>query len=50
MWFQVAFASIFIALRMYTRYFIIRNVGWDDVLMIVNMVSLTVALSTYTYI
>jgi hypothetical protein len=43
MWFQVAFASIFIGLRMYTRYFIIRNVGWDDVLMIVNMVSLTIA-------
>jgi hypothetical protein len=38
MWFQVAIASIFISLRMYTRYYIIRNVGWDDVLMIVNLV------------
>jgi len=38
MWFQVAFASVFIALRLYTRQYIIRNTGWDDVLMIVNLV------------
>jgi hypothetical protein len=38
MWFQVAVASIFISLRMYTRYYIVRKVGWDDLLMIVNLV------------
>jgi hypothetical protein len=38
MWVQVAIASIFISLRMYTRYYIVRKVGWDDVLMIVNLV------------
>lgn len=40
MWFQVIISSIFIALRTYTRYCIIRNIGWDDFLMIVNLVSL----------
>lgn len=38
MWFQVVFSSVFIALRLYTRYHLIRNVGWDDVLTIVNLV------------
>ncbi|KAF1364275.1 hypothetical protein EJ07DRAFT_98561 [Lizonia empirigonia] len=37
MWFQVIISSIFIALRTYTRYCIIRNIGWDDFLMIVNL-------------
>ncbi|KAI8943346.1 hypothetical protein NX059_001363 [Plenodomus lindquistii] len=37
MWFQVAFACIFIGLRLYTRQHIIKNMGWDDVLMIVNL-------------
>lgn len=40
MWFQVALATILIALRLYTRHYIVRNIGWDDVLMIVNLVSL----------
>lgn len=39
MWFQVGIASVFIALRLYTRHYIIRNIGWDDVLMILNFVS-----------
>jgi hypothetical protein len=39
MWFQVAVASVFIGLRMYTRYYIVRKIGWDDVLMILNLVS-----------
>lgn len=38
MWSQVVLATIFCVLRMYTRYYIIRNVGWDDVLMVVNLV------------
>ncbi|KNG49035.1 hypothetical protein TW65_04017 [Stemphylium lycopersici] len=37
MWFQVFLASVFIALRLYTRQVIVRNFGWDDVLMIVNL-------------
>lgn len=41
MWLQVALATIFCVLRMYTRYCIIRNVGWDDVLMMVNLVCLS---------
>ncbi|KAF2119517.1 hypothetical protein BDV96DRAFT_642538 [Lophiotrema nucula] len=39
MWTQVALAATFIALRMYTRYFIIHNIGWDDIIMLVNLVS-----------
>ncbi|OAK94201.1 hypothetical protein IQ06DRAFT_330277 [Phaeosphaeriaceae sp. SRC1lsM3a] len=39
MWFQVALATILIALRLYTRHYIVRNIGWDDVLMIVNLVA-----------
>lgn len=38
MWFQVVFASVFIGLRLYTREFMIRNIGMDDILMIVNLV------------
>ena len=38
MWAQVVLAIIFIGLRMYTRYFIIRKVGWDDIVMILNLV------------
>lgn len=41
MWFQVGLSGIFIALRIYTRQFIIQNFGWDDILMVVNMVSLS---------
>ncbi len=38
MWTQVCIATVFVVLRMYTRYYLIRNVGWDDLLMIVNLV------------
>jgi hypothetical protein len=38
MWAQVVLAILFIGLRMYTRYFIIRCIGWDDIVMLVNMV------------
>ncbi|KAF2186545.1 hypothetical protein K469DRAFT_749640 [Zopfia rhizophila CBS 207.26] len=39
MWTQVAIAIIFIGLRMYTRQVIIRSVGWDDIVMLVNLIS-----------
>lgn len=39
MWFQVVLGSILVGLRMYTRHYIIRNIGWDDILMIINLVS-----------
>lgn len=39
MWFQVVIATVFIALRLYTRHYIIRNIGWDDVLTVINLVS-----------
>ena len=38
MWLQVAIATLFIGLRLYTRYFIIRCLGWDDLIMVVNLV------------
>ncbi|KAF1967959.1 hypothetical protein BU23DRAFT_481807 [Bimuria novae-zelandiae CBS 107.79] len=37
MWTQVVLAIIFIALRSYTRFFLIQSLGWDDLLMIVNL-------------
>lgn len=40
MWFQVIISSVFIMLRIYTRYYIIRSLGWDDLMMVVNLVSL----------
>ncbi|KAF2029516.1 hypothetical protein EK21DRAFT_67629 [Setomelanomma holmii] len=40
MWFQVVLATVFIALRLYTRHYIIRNIGWDDVLTVVNLITL----------
>ena len=38
MWTQVVLGVIFVALRLYTRVFLIRSIGWDDLLMIVNLV------------
>lgn len=49
MWTQVVLAIIFIGMRLYTRYFLISSLGWDDMLMIVNMVS-TLLLLLYTCI
>jgi hypothetical protein len=39
MWLQVIISSVFIALRIYTRYYIIRSLGWDDYMMVINLVS-----------
>lgn len=39
MWFQVMISSVFIVLRIYTRYYLIRSLGWDDLMMVVNLVS-----------
>jgi hypothetical protein len=39
MWLQVIISSVFIVLRIYTRYYIIRSLGWDDYMMVVNLVS-----------
>jgi hypothetical protein len=39
MWTQVVIAIAFIGLRMYTRYFILRSVGLDDIIMLFNLVS-----------
>jgi hypothetical protein len=39
MWMQVVMAMVFVGARMYTRHFIIHNIGWDDTFMIVNLVS-----------
>lgn len=38
MWTQVVLGVIFVALRLYTRVFLIQSIGWDDLLMIVNLV------------
>jgi hypothetical protein len=38
MWIQVAIAIAFIGMRMYTRYFLIRSVGLDDIIMLFNLV------------
>lgn len=37
-WFQFALVSVFVALRMYTRHYITRNLSLDDVLILVNLV------------
>ncbi|KAH6639248.1 hypothetical protein C7974DRAFT_127860 [Boeremia exigua] len=46
MWFQVIISSIFIVLRLYTRYFIIRSLGWDDLVMTVNLVTFIAFIAT----
>lgn len=38
MWLQVMISSVFIVLRIYTRYYIIRSLGWDDYMMVINLV------------
>ncbi|KAF2202044.1 hypothetical protein GQ43DRAFT_414482 [Delitschia confertaspora ATCC 74209] len=39
MWTQVVIAIVFIAARIYTRRIVINSVGWDDMLMLVNLVT-----------
>jgi hypothetical protein len=39
MWSQVVLAATFIGMRLYTRHFILKNLGADDLLMIVNLLS-----------
>lgn len=38
MWMQTALAFIFVVARIYTRRFIIRSLGWDDILIVVSLV------------
>jgi hypothetical protein len=38
MWMQVVLAMLFVGARLYTRHFIIRKIGWDDIFMLVNLV------------
>ncbi|KAF1930581.1 uncharacterized protein M421DRAFT_377119 [Didymella exigua CBS 183.55] len=37
MWLQVGVSSVFIMLRIYTRFYIIRSLGWDDYMMVINL-------------
>lgn len=39
MWVQFVLATIFIALRIYTRYFLLRCIGWDDIMIVIALVS-----------
>ena len=50
MWTQVVIAVAFIAMRLYTRFFLIRSLGWDDLLMIVNLVRESIAPSFRTHL
>ena len=38
MWASVVIATAFVAARMYTRHYIINAIGWDDIIMVVNLV------------
>jgi hypothetical protein len=49
MWFQVIISSVFIVLRIYTRYYLIRSFGWDDLMMVVNLVR-QILLQTFPYL
>ena len=49
MWFQVILSSIFIVLRIYTRYYLIRSLGWDDLMMVFNLVRQTL-LQTFPHL
>ncbi|KAF9690697.1 hypothetical protein EKO04_011492 [Ascochyta lentis] len=46
MWFQVIISTIFISLRIYTRYYIIRSLGWDDLMMIINLATFIAFIAT----
>lgn len=39
LWVQIVVGIIFVCLRLYTRRMILRNVGWDDYLICISMVS-----------
>ena len=40
MWVQVVLAILLIGLRMYTRYYVMHSTGWDDIIMLVNLVDI----------
>jgi hypothetical protein len=40
---------VFIVLRIYTRYYLIRSLGWDDLMMVVNLVR-QILLQTFSYL
>ncbi|KAF2623176.1 hypothetical protein BU25DRAFT_442785 [Macroventuria anomochaeta] len=46
MWFQVIISSVFVVLRIYTRYYIIRSLGWDDLMMVVNLATFIAFIAT----
>lgn len=46
MWLQVVISSVFIALRIYTRYCIIRSLGWDDYMMVINLATFIAFIAT----
>ncbi|KAJ4368604.1 hypothetical protein N0V86_009511 [Didymella sp. IMI 355093] len=46
MWLQVTISSLFIALRIYTRYYIIRSLGWDDYMMVINLATFIAFIAT----
>ena len=39
MWISFAIATFVIAARLYTRFFVVRKVSWDDLFMITALVS-----------
>ncbi|KAF1955010.1 hypothetical protein CC80DRAFT_382070, partial [Byssothecium circinans] len=39
MWTQVILAALFVATRIYTRYFIVQSIGWDDIVMVLNLLT-----------
>lgn len=41
MWLETMLALVFVVLRIYTRARLIRNIGWDDHLISISMVCLT---------
>lgn len=43
--FLLGFAYLSVALRFYTRLFLIRNLGWDDITVLISLV-FTASLST----
>lgn len=46
LWVEIAVALIFVVARCYTRYFILRSMGWDDLFLVLTFVGVLPASDT----
>lgn len=49
LWVEVFICMVVLGLRLYTRTMIRRNIGWDDLLLLIAWVSVSILLESFLY-